>query len=209
MKTIISLTLALPLLLVATPVGLSGCAPRTTTRTDDDAVQTRVERRIAADPDISRYDVDVMVRNGVVTLRGHIDDPAAAQEAVRVVQATEGVTQVVNELTVGDPDRDDADRDDRADLGIRTDVGRRLLAHPDVQRFDININVDDGMVTLSGVVASEEAKRTAEQIAMNVEGVRGVNNVLQVEGMPMEDHDRDKDLDKDRDKDMQAEQPPR
>jgi hyperosmotically inducible protein len=177
MKNIISLTLALPLLL-AIPTGISACATTRMTgeQTDDARIKSRVGRRLAMDPEVKRHQIDVDVINKVVTLRGKVDDRDAVQEAVRIAQNTKGVERVVNELQVepGGEDRRDGD------LGLKTRVGTQLLADPDVKRYNIDVDVIDGVVYLSGVVHDQEAKEAAERVASNVEGVVRVQNELTV-----------------------------
>jgi osmotically-inducible protein OsmY len=177
MKNIISLTLALPLL-IAVPTGLFACA---TTRmageqTDDARIKARVGRRLAMDPDVKRHQIDVDVLDRVVTLRGHVDDREAAEEAVRIAQNTKDVERVVNDLHVSPGGEDKRD----GDLGLKTRVGSQLMANPDVKRFNIDVDVIDGVVYLSGVVHDQEAKETAERIANNVDGVVRVQNELTV-----------------------------
>lgn len=177
MRRIISLTLALPLLTIAIPASMSACS---TTRmageqSDDARIKGRVGRRLAADPEVERFDIDVDVLDGVVTLRGEVDDRRSAEEAVRIAQHTEGVKQVVDQLQI-EVDDDDGD----GDLGIRASVGTKLLADPDVRRVNIDVDVINGVVYLSGVVHDDEAKAAAERIATNVDGVIRVENELTV-----------------------------
>lgn len=56
----------------------------------------------------------------------------------------------------------------------------RLLANAETPAFDINVDTRDQVVTLFGTVDSEEAKRQAEAEVRKVEGVRDVENALQV-----------------------------
>jgi hyperosmotically inducible protein len=49
---------------------------------------------------------------------------------------------------------------------------------------DVSINVTNGVVTLSGQVNSADKKRRAEQIARGLDGVRSVNDDLQVQATP-------------------------
>ena len=73
----------------------------------------------------------------------------------------------------------DTDKNSRTDVGIKVDISTRLMADPEVHRFDVD--VVEGVVYLSGVVESELAKATAERIASKVDGVVRVDNELQVE----------------------------
>jgi hyperosmotically inducible periplasmic protein len=178
MKKIISLTLALPLLIV-TPAAMSGCATtqRLGEQTDDLVIKSRVGRRLTADPEVERFDIDVDVMDAVVTLRGEVDDMQSANEAVRLAENTEGVKRVVNKLKIEEYEEDVGIDDD---FGIRASVGTRLLADPDVRRINIDVDVIDGVVYLSGVVHDQEAKDAAERIAMKVDGVVRVENELAI-----------------------------
>jgi hyperosmotically inducible protein len=177
MKNIIAITLALPLLL-AIPAGISACASTRTVgqKTDDATIKSRVGRRLSMDPEVKRSQIDVDVIDRVVTLRGDVEDQDTVDEAVRIAQNTKGVERVVNQLKV---DVDESDEPDR-DLGIKTQVGTKLMADPDVKRFQIDVDVVDGVVYLSGVVHDQEAKSAAERIASNVDGVKRVQNELKV-----------------------------
>jgi hyperosmotically inducible protein len=57
---------------------------------------------------------------------------------------------------------------------LASDVGMRTMT-------DINVDSDDGVVTLKGKVDSAEAKKKAEEIAKKVDGVKRVKNELRVE----------------------------
>jgi hyperosmotically inducible protein len=182
MKTIISLTLMSSLLL-AIPAGLGACV---TTRTageqvDDATLKARVGRRLSADPDVRRMQIDVDVLDRVVTLRGDVDDPHMAKEAVRIAQNTKGVERVVDEIQIVSKE---ASKND-GDAGIKTKIGTELMADPNVKRMQVDVDVVNGVVYLSGVVADEDAKQAAERIAQHVDGVVRVENELKVSSDPM------------------------
>lgn len=63
---------------------------------------------------------------------------------------------------------------------IREDVNERLTDDGYVDASDIEVSVDDGVVTLTGFVASREEKRRAEDVAESVSGVTDVSNQLRV-----------------------------
>jgi osmotically-inducible protein OsmY len=56
-----------------------------------------------------------------------------------------------------------------------------LAAADDLRDSTINVDVDKGVVTLSGTVASAAQKTRAEAVAKSVEGVTGVRNQLKVQ----------------------------
>ena len=66
----------------------------------------------------------------------------------------------------------------RSDERIHEDVCERLTHHGAVDASDIEISVEDGIVTLSGTVDWFRSKRMAEDTALSVSGVRDVQNRL-------------------------------
>jgi hypothetical protein len=55
-----------------------------------------------------------------------------------------------------------------------------LAAADDLRDSTINVDVEDGVVTLTGTVATAEQKAKAEAVAKSVEGVKAVKNLLKV-----------------------------
>jgi BON domain-containing protein len=55
-----------------------------------------------------------------------------------------------------------------------------LAAADDLRDSTINVDVENGIVTLSGTVATAEQKAKAETIGKSVEGVKSVKNLLKV-----------------------------
>lgn len=69
----------------------------------------------------------------------------------------------------------------RSDDRIMDDVCDRLTRHGQLDASDINVNVNNGEVTLTGNVDSRRAKRMAEDTAESVSGVKDVHNELKVQ----------------------------
>lgn len=69
----------------------------------------------------------------------------------------------------------------RSDERILEDVNERLTQHPDIDAFEIEIEVKNGEVLLRGSVGDRHEKRMAEDVAENVSGVRNVRNELRVQ----------------------------
>ena len=68
----------------------------------------------------------------------------------------------------------------RGDERIREDVCDRLTDDPRIDAGDIDVQVKDGEVTLSGSVRTREEKRFTEDVIERISGVRDVNNHLKV-----------------------------
>lgn len=128
--------------------------------------------------------ISVGVQNGVVTLGGTAYGPVDADSAVAVAANTKGVKDVINQISV-DPV---SPMDDR----IRRAVYRAVYGFPSLNRYAIDpaqpirISVQNGNVTLFGVVDSQADKDAAGIRANGVPGVFKVTNLLQVAGQAPE-----------------------
>jgi osmotically-inducible protein OsmY len=128
--------------------------------------------------------ISVNVRDGAVTLSGHAYGPVDADSAVAVAANTKGVKDVINEIQV-DPV---SPMDDR----IRFAVFRSVYGFSSLNKYAIDpgkpirISVQNGNVTLYGVVDSQADKEAAGLRANSVPGVFHVTNNLQVAGSGQE-----------------------
>lgn len=66
------------------------------------------------------------------------------------------------------------------DAGITAKVKAKLAADGDINPFNIDVDTNEGVVTLQGRVAKEEARTKAEQLARDTDGVRRVINLVKV-----------------------------
>lgn len=128
--------------------------------------------------------ISVNVQNGVVTLGGHAYGPVDKDSALSLAANTPGVQDVVDNIEV-DPV---SPMDDR----IRVAVARAVYGFPSLNRYaldpakPIRISVQNGHVTLYGVVDRKADKDAAGIRANGVPGVFSVTNDLQVAGQPSE-----------------------
>jgi osmotically-inducible protein OsmY len=68
----------------------------------------------------------------------------------------------------------------RSDERIREDVCDRLSDHPYLDASDIEVNVNEGIVTLSGTARDRRTKRLAEDLVESCSGVQDVDNKIRV-----------------------------
>ena len=68
----------------------------------------------------------------------------------------------------------------RTDKEIKEEIDRLLARHGQVDAKSIQVNVNDGIVTLAGNVRSQLERQTAEGIVENVFGVLDIKNQLNV-----------------------------
>jgi hypothetical protein len=68
----------------------------------------------------------------------------------------------------------------RSDERLKDDIHEELIRHGRIDASDIEVQVKDGEVTLTGSVVSRQDKRIAEELAEKVLGVHDVQNQLRV-----------------------------
>ena len=120
------------------------------------------------------------VEGSSVTLMGQVTRPTLKSDAGNVVKSIEGVERVENQIQVLPLSS--------MDDGLRLAVYRSIYGHPGLDRYalqavpPIHIIVENGKLTLEGIVATQSDKDTAGIFANTVSGVFSVTNNLRVEG---------------------------
>lgn len=120
------------------------------------------------------------VQNGIVTVSGDVRDYPARDSALSLIETTSGVKDVIDNINVLPVSPMDDD--------IRIRVARAIYGYPSMTRYandpqaPIRIVVDNGHVTLYGVVDSQMDKQIAETQAKSVPNVFSVDNKLVVAG---------------------------
>jgi hyperosmotically inducible protein len=66
------------------------------------------------------------------------------------------------------------------DAAITAKVKAKMAADGDINPFNIDVDTNEGVVTLQGRVAKEEARTRAEELARDTEGVKRVINLVKV-----------------------------
>lgn len=138
----------------------------------DAQIHDAVRDALIFDPRVRGFNVDVYVDDGVVTLRGVVDNLAASRSAVRDAQNTTGVVDVRNRLKIRPKARTEAE----IESAVRGSLGR----DPFVDAGTIAVSVSGSEVTLTGVVDSFYEKARADETASEIAGVSNVRNLLAV-----------------------------
>jgi osmotically-inducible protein OsmY len=69
----------------------------------DDRIYDQVRLKLASDSTVKGGGIEVVVKEGVVTLRGKVQQQKQKQKAERLAKKVKGVSSVVNELRVEYP----------------------------------------------------------------------------------------------------------
>ena len=132
-----------------------------------------VERALEWEPSIDAREIAVTVKNGVVTLTGHVASYAEKWTAERVAKRVAGVTALANDIQVKlENQRTDAEIAESARAALRLDS--RIPADR------LKVIVSNGWVTLEGTVDYYYQKEAAESQVRYIVGVKGVTNAIEV-----------------------------
>jgi len=133
-----------------------------------------LERAALQDEVDANYDDSTQV----VRLTGSVDTSSERDRALDVVRASIGDrAQIANEIVV---EGVQAEMADDLDSGIEERFGTQWEAAPESKGAGVDLRVENGVVTLSGEVATDKARSRAEAVAREIPGVSDVVNALEV-----------------------------
>lgn len=151
-------------------------------RVQDATITATVKSKLLWNDNTHGMDINVETNNGVVTLNGTAPSDASKDLAEGLAENTDNVRSVENNLRVA-PDGDDADRTDDSrtagdtvnDAWVTSKVKSSYLFNRNLSGMDIEVETNNGQVTLAGEVANDTEKALAVEVAENIRGVNGVN----------------------------------
>ncbi len=176
----------------------------------DAGITTAVKSKLAADDTVKAYRIDVDTSNAVVTLNGQVDTARARARAVELAKATDGVRDVVDNLSIvagvtppgglddaamkrareaadattagADTARDTVGTAGSAagDATLTAKVKAKFLADTSISGLKIDVDTKNDVVTLNGTVPTAAEKRHAVEVARATDGVKSVVDNLKV-----------------------------
>jgi hyperosmotically inducible protein len=185
-----------------------GVAGRSGNAITDSWITMKVHSQFVPEDALEDSDIDVETRAGVVTLMGTVATAAGKSRAVAIAKATDGVKSVNDRLRIAPEDADDDDdrpaaagaaagaaaregaRETKAagrsagramsDGWITSKIYADFIDEAPLEDSDIDVDVEKGVVTLTGTVASKAGMAHAATVAQKIEGVKSVRNNLKV-----------------------------
>ena len=149
-------------------------------RIDDAEMTARVKAALIDDETTKARDIDVETQAGVVQLSGFVESQESKSIAEEIARSVDGVTDVRNALIVRQGDRSVGAVVD--DSVIAAKVKTELANEAGLSTASaVNVEVNSGVVQLSGFVNSEDEKSRAETVASSVTGVAEVRNDIDVQ----------------------------
>jgi osmotically-inducible protein OsmY len=147
-------------------------------KTDSD-LKRDVAAELSWDPAVQATAIGVAVKDGVVTLTGHLDTYAEKEATLRAVRRVAGVKAIAIEIDVKL-----SAQHQRSDTDIANSAEQALKWNTSIPVDAVRMTVDHGWITLQGEVEWEFQRRSVEQAIRPLMGVVGISNEIKLRARP-------------------------
>ena len=190
--------------LIAGPVSVGAASSQAAAvKPSDHTLTERIETRVHQDASLKNHNVDVSVDNGVATLTGTVATNAQKTRAATLARV-KGITRIDNRLvvdashTAGTKGTVEKSKEVAKEAGEKTKEGvskvgseitdawilgkvkAQFVGEDVLKGSDINVDVDQHVVTLRGTVPTAAARARAMEIARKTDGAKSVVDRLTI-----------------------------
>jgi osmotically-inducible protein OsmY len=141
----------------------------------DAQVQQDLLAELKWKPSVNAAKIGVHVKDGIVTLAGHVDSFAEKWDAERAAQRVSGVKALATEIDVALPG---ASKRVDAEIARAAESARQWSTF--LPRDSVKIVVEGGWVTLTGEVSWEYQRQSASAAVRYLMGVTGVSDQIAI-----------------------------
>jgi osmotically-inducible protein OsmY len=141
---------------------------------NDVEILSDVISRFAWEPALHAAEIDVTVKDGVVTLSGHVDSYMKKMAAEKTAKKIAGVKVIAENIEVG------KQRAEKTDIEIAELIVQELSYHTAIKEESVKIKVEHRTVTLEGEVAWAYQRFAIKHEIEKLPGVKHVNNYILV-----------------------------
>ncbi len=141
----------------------------------DQQLQSDVLDELRWDPRLNSPEIGVAVKNGIVTLSGHVDNytkKLAAEEAAKRVKDVKGIVEEIMVQLQHDGKRTDQELAQAAVNAIRWNNA--------VPNQNIKVEVEKGWLSLEGQLDWQFQKEAALNAVKDIVGLKGVSNMISI-----------------------------
>jgi hyperosmotically inducible protein len=141
----------------------------------------KLETALMLNGELNNFEIDTHVQNAMATLSGDVQSETEKELAEQIAQNIEGVKEVENNLVVKPDYQASEDSASRTfarswhDMTITAGLNMEFAASGELEATAIDVDTENGIVTLQGEVESSAAKDLAIEMA------KGYDNVIDVE----------------------------
>ncbi len=155
----------------------------------DDRIESSAKKSYVFKHYLTEDAIKTESKNGAVTLTGTVAEDSHIDLARDTVSGLPGVKSVDNRLVV----KGEAPAK-HSDSWVGLKVKTALLFHRNVRATKTDVNVKDGVVSLSGEAKSLAQKELATEYARDVEGVKAVKNEMTIATAPAQPEQTDAEV---------------
>lgn len=147
---------------------------------DDSVFRQNILDELSWDSRVDATQVFVTAGDGVVTLTGHVRSYPEIFFALDAVRRVNGVRAIANELIVRLPSAYERD-----DTRIAESIAHVLSANLPPAEMNIQADVSEGQVTLTGIVDWQSQRLHAQNQISHITGVKGILNQISLRERPV------------------------
>jgi len=127
--------------------------------------------------------VEIVVKDGLVTLRGEVGNQAEKELATEYVRDVDGVKDVDNEMTVviAPHEKLKSVGEFIDDASIKSQIKFALFFHRGTSPFRTEITVNRGVVTVTGTAKNAAEKELVSKRIEDIHGVKEIHNRMIIE----------------------------
>jgi osmotically-inducible protein OsmY len=141
-------------------------------RTDED-IERDIESELRWSPDIDETDIAVKVKGRVVALTGFVHTLAEKNRAESAATRVAGVSGIANDLQVRV-----IGADLRPDPEIAREAVAAIRAALPMMADKVTVRVEEGRVTLEGLLEWQFERESAERALRPLRGIRDIENLI-------------------------------
>ena len=142
---------------------------------DDATIKLNISRKLLISENNLFVNIDTSIVEGMVLLTGIVKNQESRIEAVKIVWEVDGVTEVINEIEIGDKT---SIQEYANDVWITTQIKALAAKNIGLRFISYNIETIRGKVYLAGITSRPEQLETLINITKSVKGVKDVVNYV-------------------------------
>ena len=146
---------------------------------DDTVITSQVKMALMKDSSTATFGTDVTTNNGVVVLKGSVQNDAEKAMITKVAAAVKGVKSVQNEMLVT-KEQTSTVGEKIEDAAITTKVKMALGLNTSTGALRTSVTTNDSVVTVSGKAKNKAEKELVNKVIEDIEGVKSVVNNMTV-----------------------------
>ncbi|MBU0924994.1 BON domain-containing protein [bacterium] len=147
---------------------------------DDTVITTQVKMALMKDSSTATFGTDVTTTNGVVVLKGSVQNDAEKVMNTKVAAAVQGVKSVQNEMLVT-KEQTSIVGETFEDSAITTKVKITLNSHASTKALKTSVTTNDLVVTISGKANNKGEIEIVTKVVKDVKGIKSVINNMTIE----------------------------